>query len=129
VGRNSPHPDVDNVVQSGALTGPRGSAARRYGTGPATLPTFTWAPNDMLYIADGCGSGSVGDSVTFAGDNSTFDGDFVNGQCSGPVTLDGGSGTSGGAGGPVSLTVKAGASLKWAVFIYEAPPGLLGPAP
>ncbi len=100
-----------------------------YGTGPATLPTFTWAPNDMLYIADGCGSGVIGDTVTFAGDNSTFDGDFVTGQCSGPVTLAGGSGTSGGAGGPVSLTVKAGASLKWAVFIYEAPPGLLGPAP
>ena len=100
-----------------------------YGTGPATLPTFTWARNDMLYIADGCGSGVTGDTVTFAGDNSTFDGDFVNGQCSGPVTLDGGSGTSGGAGGPVTLTVKAASSLKWAVFIYEAPPGLLGPAP
>jgi hypothetical protein len=83
----------------------------------------------MLYIADGCGSGVIGDTVTFAGDNSTFDGDFVTGQCSGPVTLAGGSGTSGGAGGPVSLTVKAGASLQWAVFIYEAPPGLLGPAP
>lgn len=100
-----------------------------YGTGPATLPTFTWAPNDMLYIADGCGSGVTGDTVTFAGDNSTFDGDFVNGQCSGPVTLGGGSSTSGGAGGPVTLTVKAVSSLKWAVFIYEAPPGLLGPAP
>jgi hypothetical protein len=75
----------------------------------------------MLYIADGCGSGVIGDTVTFAGDNSTFDGDFVTGQCSGSVTLAGESGTSGGAGGPVSLSVKAGASLKWAVFIYEAP--------
>jgi hypothetical protein len=100
-----------------------------HGTGPAKLPTFMWSPNDMLYVSYGCGAGVAGDTVTFAGDNSTFDGDFSTGTCSGAVALVAGSGLEGGAGGPVSLTVKAAPTLQWAIFIYEAPPGLLGPAP
>lgn len=101
------------------------------GTGSAQLPTFTWAADEWLYVETGCGAGVPGDTVTFAADDPAFTGDFTRDQCTGADRLeDGGlttATTDGGAGGPVSLKVTVPASVQWIIFVYEAPPGLLGP--
>jgi hypothetical protein len=98
-----------------------------YGTGSITLPAFSVGPGEWLDVRDACNSGSSADTLEIVGNMFTF-GDDKQFQCSNPTGSGGGgfgSTPSGGRGtGPMSVKVKADASITWEILITEGPPAL-----
>jgi hypothetical protein len=93
-----------------------------YGTGSKTLPTVTVAPHVPLYIEGGCISTSAAANVlTIGSGDPAFNGAMGIGQCYYGTTSggDGGDNVGSEAGGPLTLRIDTGPSVRWVVLVYE----------
>ena len=98
-----------------------------YGKGSVTLPAFTLAPGENVYVQVACNSATAADTVQ-VGQNQRFGSEIAG--CSTPT---GGHGEwfETDQGGPTGLSVTtyvtAGPAVSWEILITNGPPPLLVP--
>ena len=124
----SPLPEFDPVQADQQVLLPV-----RYGTGSATLPTFSIGPDETAIVQVICNSGSSSDSFQMTGDSLLFEG-VQPLQCSPPSDPRGGSTgvavrmpLSGGGSGPITAHVIADPLVSWEVRVIEGPGGVVLP--
>jgi hypothetical protein len=98
-----------------------------HGKGSVTLPAFTLAPGESIYVQVACKSGTTADTVQ-VGQNQRFGSEVA--ACSSPT---GGHGEwfetdqGGPSGGSVTTYVTAGPAVSWEILITDGPPPILAP--
>jgi hypothetical protein len=98
-----------------------------YGRGSVTLPAFTLAPGESVYVQVACKSGTTADTVQ-VGQNQRF-GSAIAG-CSTPTGGHGGwfgTDQGGPSGGSVTTYVTADPAVSWEILMTDGPPPILAP--
>jgi hypothetical protein len=103
-----------------------------YGTGSATLPTFSIGPDETAIVQVTCNSGSSADALQLTGDSIVFEG-VPPLQCSPPSDPGAANGlgfalpVSGGGSGPITAQITADPMVSWEVRVIEGPGGVVLP--
>ncbi len=103
-----------------------------YGTGSATLPTFSIGPDETAIVQVTCNSGSSADALQLTGDSIVFEG-VPPLQCSPPSEPGAANGlgfglpVSGGGSGPITAQITADPMVSWEVQVTAGPAGIILP--